>query len=127
MMESQMSKVQVIRNAKGNPAFAVVPWNEYERLRHAASDEDAMLIAAGNAARNDERFPEAVAKRLIAGEPALKVIREWRGLTQAALGEKADVPPQYISQIERAARGLGKRAAKKLAAALGVTIEVLLD
>ena len=119
-------KIQIIRNAKGEAAFAVVPWPEYERLREAGS-EDARLIALGNAARNDERFPSDVAKRLVAGETALKVIREWRGLTQDALGEKSGVAMQYVSQIERGARNMGKKTAAKLGAALNVSAEVLLD
>lgn len=121
-----MEKVQIIRDADGQAAFAVVPWAEYERLR-AAGDEDAVLIAAGNAARGDETFPADVAKRLVAGEPALKVFREWRGLTQADLGQKAGVAKQYISQIERGARGVGKATARKLAPMLGVSIEAMLD
>ena len=121
-----MEKVQIIRNAEGEAAFAVVPWAEYQRLR-TAGDEDAMLIAAGNAARGDEAFPAEVAKRLVAGQPPLKVFREWRALTQADLGDKAGVPSQYISQIERGARGMGKATARKLAPVLGVSIAALLD
>ncbi len=116
-----VDKVQVIKNEKGEAAYAVVPWDEYERLRGAAS-EDAQLIRFGNAARNDESFPAEVAKRLVGGEPALKVIREWRGLTQIALGEKSGVAMQYISQIERGSRNAGKKVAAKLAKALDVTV-----
>jgi len=121
-----MDKVQIIRNAKGEATFAVVPWDEYERLRDAAG-EDAHLIKLGNAARGDEAFPSDVAKRLVAGEPALKVIREWRGMTQYDVSRKSDVATQYISQIERGARNAGKKVAAKLAKALGVSPDVLLD
>lgn len=120
-----MSKVQIIHDDKGKAAFAIVPWREYERLR-AGLDEDARLIALAAPHRGEERFPAEVAKRLIAGEPALKVLREWRGLSQAQLGAKAKVPAQYISQIERAARNLGKATARKLAPVLKVSVEILL-
>ena len=120
-----MDKVQIIRNSKGEPAFAVVPWNEYERLR-AGANEDAQLIALATPHRGEESFPAEVAKRLIAGEPALKVIREWRGIAQGLLGKKAGVAPQYISQIERGERGMGGMTARKLAPVLGVSVEALL-
>jgi hypothetical protein len=119
-------KVQVIKNEKGEAAYAVVPWNEYERLRGAA-EEDARLIRLGNSAREDETFPAEIAKRLVAGEPALKVFREWRGLTQNALGRRSGVAMQYISQIERCSRNIGKKVASKLAKELDVSAELLLD
>ncbi len=37
------------------------------------AEETVALIAAGNAARGDETFPEDVTRRLIAGEVPLKV------------------------------------------------------
>ena len=116
-----MDKVQIIKNEKGEAAYAVMPWDEYERLR-SATDEDARLVSLGNAARNDEAFPADVS-----GEPALKVMREWRGLTQNALGRKSGVAMQYISQIERGSRNIGKKVAARLAKALDVSAEVLLD
>jgi DNA-binding XRE family transcriptional regulator len=121
-----MDKVQIIRDAKGEAAFAVVPWNEYERLRTGDS-EDAQLIKLGSAARNEESFPASVAKRLVAGEMPLKVIREWRGLTQSELGRKSGVAAQYISQMERGARNMGRKVAAKLARTLRVSAEALLD
>ena len=121
-----MDKVQIIKNEKGEAAYAVMPWDEYERLR-SATDEDARLVSLGNAARNDEAFPADVAQRLVSGEPALKVMREWRGLTQNALGRKSGVAMQYISQIERGSRNIGKKVAARLAKARDVSAEVLLD
>jgi DNA-binding XRE family transcriptional regulator len=119
-----MEKVQIIRDAKGEAAFAVVPWSEYERLR---GGEDAQLVAIGNAARGDESFPAAVAKRLVTGEAPLKVFREWRGLTQDALHRKSGVATQYISQIERGSRNVGRKVAAKLAKVLHVSADALMD
>jgi DNA-binding XRE family transcriptional regulator len=119
--------VQIIKDAKsGLPVFAVMPWSNYERLI-SGDKETAMLIAAGNAARSDERFPEAVARRLVAGESPLKVFREEKGLSQAALAAKSGVAGQYISQIERNTRNAGRSVAKRLGDALGVSPEVLMD
>ena len=121
-----MSKVQIIRDEKNEPAYAVLPWAEYKNLTDGHR-EDAALIERAIAARNDDKFPAAIARRLVAGEVPLKVIREWRGLPQRQLGELADVAPQYISQIERGARNLGAEAARKLAPLLGVSAGALLN
>lgn len=124
---SRGGDVQIIKDAKtGAPAFAVMPWSRYERLI-AADEENAALIAAGNAARGDERFPEAIARRLVAGESPLKVFREQRGWSQAELAAKSRVAGQYISQIERGTRNAGRSVAKRLGGVLGVSAEVLMD
>jgi DNA-binding XRE family transcriptional regulator len=121
-----LGDTQIIRDSAGVPVYAVVPWSDFERLQSGA-DETATLIAAGEAARGDYTFPADVAARLVAGESALKVIREWRDMTQAQLGTTADVAPVYISQIERGTRNMGRNAAKKLAPALGLPVDVLMD
>ncbi len=125
-LENPMRKVQIIRNERDEPAFAVVPWADYEALTAGRSEDDA-LIARGRAARGDESFPADVAKRLAKGEPPLKVFREWRKLSQGELGRAANVAPHYISQIERGERGMGKATARKLAPVLRVSLEALLD
>src|SRR5204862_8261907 len=71
-----MGKVQVIRNAKNEPAFAVVP-----HLLDTDPEDLALLAAVGDA-RKDDRFPAEVTKRLVRGENVLKVLREWRGMAQ---------------------------------------------
>ena len=65
-----MTKPQVILDEGGNPAFAVIPWREYERLATASaeaslSDEELYDRAVVEA---EESFPIAVADRLLAGE-----------------------------------------------------------
>jgi len=120
-----MAKVQIIRDAKGSPAFAVVPWADYRRIAKSAA-EDAEDIAIAEAALADpERFPWEVARRIAAGENILKVIREWRGLTQAQLAEKTGRATQYISQLETGKRSIGRKTARVLAPALGVSADLL--
>jgi DNA-binding XRE family transcriptional regulator len=121
-----VGKVQVIRNAKNEPAFAVVPWNDYVRLA-GGEPEDLALLAMAEDARKDDRFPAEVAKRLIHGENVLKVLREWRGMTQEELGRGAGLAKQYISQIETGRRNIGTKTAPTLARALHVRAESLLD
>lgn len=118
--------VQILKDKKGRPTHAVIPFAEYERLR-AGSTEDIALIAAGEAARGEETYPADVAGRLAAGEVPLKVIREWRGLSQRELSAKSGVAAQYISQIERGTRDAGRKVAARLAGSLGASVEVLMD
>jgi DNA-binding XRE family transcriptional regulator len=123
-MEKQ--NVQIIRDQSGAPVAAVVPWNEYQRLT-TDQGEDARLVALATPHRGEEAFPAEVAQRLIAGGIPVKVFREWRGLTQADLARKAGLVTQYISQLERGTRALGKTAAKKLSPVLGVSVAALMD
>lgn len=123
-----MAKVQIIRDAKGGPAFAVVPWPEYRRLAGSAADdaEDAEILERARA-ENDEWFPAEVANRIAEGENVLRVIREWRGLTQAELAKKTGRATQYISQLETGKRAIGRKTAKVLAPALKVSADLLSD
>jgi len=121
-----MSKVQILTDKKGKPVFAVVPWKDFERMK-AASDEDQRLIALASPHRGEVGFPADVARRLIAGVSPAKVFREWRGMTQQELSTKSGVANQYISQIERKVRNAGRTVAKRLAPALGVHAEDLME
>ena len=91
-------------------------------------DEDAEDIAAAEAALVDpSRFPAEVVNRIANGENALKVIREWRGLTQDALGRATRTTKAYISQLETGRRSIGRKTAHALAPALNVSPDVLMD
>ncbi len=97
-----MAEPQVIRDDRGNPVFAVLPWREYQRLAAGAAGaaltdeelyDDAKLTG-------DESFPIKVADRLLAGENPVKVYRGHRGMTQSQLATAAGINPVYLSQIE---------------------------
>ena len=122
-----MSKVQVIRDKKNKPAYAVVPWKDYVELVGDDVAENAGLIALAEKARGEEGLPLAVVEGTLKGENMLKLIREWRGLTQKGLAEKAGVAKLYVSQLETGHRRMGAMAAKKLAPALGVSVDTLLE
>ncbi len=89
--------------------------------------ENAGLIAIAEKARGEEGLPLDVVERSIKGENTLKLIREWRGLTQKDLAEKAGLAKLYVSQLETGHRRIGGTAAKKLAPALGVSVDTLLE
>ncbi|OYU35230.1 helix-turn-helix transcriptional regulator [Novosphingobium sp. PASSN1] len=106
-----------------------IPLEDYERLC-AASSELSDLHAYDRAmaaldSGEDERVPADFAKRLIAGESPLCVWRELRGLAQAELARISGVGRVQIVNMEKGVRGGSVATMKKLAEALGVTIDDL--
>lgn len=95
----------------------------------AGDAEDAYLAKRCKAARgrDDAEVPWEIAKRIVAGENAVKVYREWRGLTQAVLARKVDSAKAYVSQIETGAKPGGRAILRKIAAALAVPVSVLME
>lgn len=102
---------------------------EYERLLEAA--EDLADIAAYDRAKavlasgDDELIPAEFANRLITGESPVRVYREFRGLSQVALSEASGVNRVQIANIESGAKRGSIDTLKKLAGALGVSLDDL--
>jgi transcriptional regulator with XRE-family HTH domain len=57
----------------------------------------------------------------------VRSFREDAGLTQAALHEKANVPTNTIARLERGEHTATTPTLKKIASALGVTLNDLVD
>lgn len=122
-----MSRVQIIRDTTGRPAFVVLTWDDYRKLDPNISDAaltdeelyDAAIVA------DEEHFPVAVADRLMAGDHPVKVFREHRGLTQKRLAAAAGVDAAYLSQIETGHRRGSIETLQKLARALNVDLDDL--
>lgn len=112
--------------APGGAELAVLPWSDYEEMIEDAGD--AALIRASRArieAGEEETLPAKMARRLIAGESAVRVWREHRGLTQKALAESANLSVSAVSQIENGIRKGSVDGLKAIAAALDLTIDDL--
>ena len=107
-----------------------IPRTEYERLLSIAEDA-ADIVAYDRAASRlasgqDELVPAQYANRLIDGECPLRVYRELRGLTQVALSEASGVNRVQIADIEAARKSGSIETVKKLANALGVSVDDLI-
>ena len=109
--------------------FAVIPVKALRRLM-----EDAEMLAdvkAYDAAKarlaegSDELIPLEITERRLRGEPALRIWREHRGLTQEQLGKKAKVSRALIAAIETKRKAGSVGTWKKLGAALDVGWEQL--
>ncbi len=129
-MSKPLPRPQVIEE-NGQPAFAVLPWDDWEAI--VAAWEDRADIAAAEAFEADlaagrmRLIPgEVVDAILIEGRNPLRVIRTWRGLTQSAVAEKAGLRQAYLSEIEAGKKTPSVEALRALARALDVDVETLL-
>ena len=105
---SAHTEPQIIKQG-GKPAFAVLPWKEYQDLLKKAGEGDT-----------DVWFPNEVVKANARGDSLLKAWREYRGLTQAELAEAAAMKQPALARLEKS--GSTPRAATiaRLATALGI-------
>ncbi len=123
-----MNKPTIITTPNGDQ-MAVIPLTEYERLVQAAEDladvrayDEAMRrLASGE----DELVPAETVNRILDGENALRVWREYRGLTVKQLAEKAGVSAPFVSQIETGQREGSVETMRKLAEALKASLDDL--
>ena len=109
--------------------FALIPVRALQKLM-----EDAEMLAdvkAYDAAKarlddgSDELIPLEITERRLQGEPALRLWREHRKLTQEQLAKKARVSRALIAAIETKRKTGSVGTWKKLGAALDVGWELL--
>jgi mRNA interferase RelE/StbE len=105
--------------------MVTIPRAEYDRL--VADSEMLADLAAYDAARAEagEGMPLAVFYRIVSGENPVKVIREWRGLTQAELDRRADLQRAQLHDIETGKSRGSVEALKAIAVALDVGLDDL--
>lgn len=124
-----MSDVQMI-NTGGADELVILPRAAYDRL--IADLEDAQDIAsardfeAREATGTADMLPWDLAKRLRHGAHPVAIWREHRGLTQRALAAQTKMTGAQLSEIEAGKKTGSVATLKKLAMALGVTIDDLL-
>ena len=123
--------VQIITNERGAPAFAVLPWDRYLALvdEDFDAEEETADVAALRAAmaEDDEGLPDALVGRLIDGEHPIRVWRHHRGMTQSTLAARIGIKPAYLSQIETGKRTGSLDLHRRVAKALGVHIDDLVE
>jgi hypothetical protein len=89
--------------------------------------EDRLAEASYRGTRDQELVPEAVVRRLISGDNPITVWREHRGMTLRALAEAAGIDPGYLSQLENGKRAGPVATIKKLATALRLDFDDLIQ
>jgi predicted transcriptional regulator len=105
----------IIQN--GKPAFAVIPWKEYQELIHNQTESDESNVW----------FPNEVVKANVRGESLIKAWREYFKLTQKELAAKASMKQSALARLESSNARPRKATLKKLAEAMGIDVEQLID
>ncbi|MCB0171104.1 MAG: helix-turn-helix transcriptional regulator [Anaerolineae bacterium] len=118
--------VQIIEK-NGQPEWAVVPYEEYQRLVADAEmlqdirDYDEVKLALAN--ENEELIPSEVTYALLNGENPIRVWREYRGLTQQQVADEARISKPYLSQLESGQRKGTAEVLAAVARALNVSLD----
>lgn len=102
-----------------------IPRAEFDRLVEAAEELEAIRAVEAYHANPEEGVPHAFVVRLIDGENPVAVYRDWRGLSQSELARRSGVNRTQIADIEAGRKTGSVATLKKLAEALGVTIDDL--
>jgi len=98
---------------QGQP-YVLVPLHDYRTL-------------TTNGGGPDDKLPDDVLDELAAGQDhPVKILRKWRGLTQADLAKKSGLSRPYLTEIETGKKTGSLKAMKNLAAVLGVDVSYLL-
>jgi len=122
-----MTMTQIIEK-DGRPEWAVIPYVEYQKLLVRLEDmqdiEDADQALAEIIRGEDETIPFEMVERLMdRTEHPMKIWREYRGLTQAALAEKVGITKSYVSQIEAGKKPGSIAVLRRVATVLAVDLE----
>jgi DNA-binding XRE family transcriptional regulator len=105
-----LTNVQILKDGNGNPAYAVVPYNDFVKM---AGLEEKHYI------------PHDVVKRsIIDGMTPVRAWREYLGLTQAEIAHRLNITQGAYSQMEKSAAP-HQRTLAKIAAALKISVEQL--
>lgn len=118
----ELTKIQTIYQG-GVPAFVVLPYADFAR-EHPA--EAAQIKPLHPRIPEGELVPhEVVSMHIERGITYLRAWREYLGLTQAEVADKADISQAALSQMEAGESKLRKTTRAKLAAAMGINPDQL--
>jgi DNA-binding XRE family transcriptional regulator len=118
--------VQVIQN-NGKPEWAVVPYEDYLRLIEQAEmlqdvqDYDAVQAALKSG--EEELISVEMVDALLSGGNPVKIWREYRGISQFELAQKAGISVPYLSQLETNKR----RGSMGVLSAIAKALQIPLD
>jgi ribosome-binding protein aMBF1 (putative translation factor) len=121
--------VQVIQK-NGKPEWAVVPYEEYQRLVEEAEmlqDERAYDEAKKAVAAGEELVPSEVTYAILDGANPVRVWREHRGMSRKRLAEASGLSTSYLSQVESGERKPSPEALAAIAKELGLQADDIMD
>jgi len=101
---------------QGQPAFVLVPWEDFERIRPLLSGEK--IPAAG--------IPQAVVEaHVLRAVPVIRAWREHTGMTQEELADRMGVSQAAVAKLERPDAKPRRTTLARVATALGISITQL--
>lgn len=113
---------------------AILPRKDYELLVAKASEADEDAGTARIVARAREEIaggapvlPKDIVDRIANGENCLRVLRDWRDVTQMYLAFKTNLSQGYISDIENGRRTGTAAALRLVANVLNVPLDLLVE
>ncbi|CAK7070285.1 MAG: hypothetical protein KER_03090 [Kerstersia gyiorum] len=98
------TNIQVINGPGGNPAFVVIPYDEYIASRAGA----------------DDLIPHSVVSATVDGATPIRAWREHLGLTQSEIAERLGISQSAYAQQENSKRPR-KASIERIAVALGIS------
>lgn len=111
---------------------AILPRKEYEALAAKAAEAaenigTACIVARARKeiAADTQPIPKQIVDRIAEGENALRVLREWRDVSQLYLSFKADIGRGYLSDLENGRRKGTAEVWKRIAWVLNVPLDLL--
>lgn len=101
----------------GKPAFAIIPWDEYQTLLNNQIGAD----------ESDVTFPHEVVMANVRGDSLIKAWREHFGLTQDELASRSGIKQPALARLEKSDANPRRSTLKKIADAMNITVEQLID
>ncbi len=96
----------------GKPAFVLVPWEEFKRVRPLLEGDNARATG----------IPQAVVEAHILNDvPMIRAWREHIGITQGELATRMGVSQAAVAKLERPDAKPRGATLKKVAEALGIS------
>ena len=108
-MMNTHTEYQTIKGEDGQPAFVVIPYQDFLKIN----------------LRADALIPHEVVSAMVDGATAIKAWREFLGLTQAEISSRMGISQAALAQMESPEGKPRKAALRKVAEALGISLEQL--
>jgi len=115
----------VILKKDGQPAFAILPYDEYQALVSAQNALNEMRDSHAMRIKRRAELPAEMTERLKAGDNPIRVWREHRGLKQKELAAEIGITAPYLSQLEKGDRKGSVDVLRRLAVYLHLDLEDL--
>ena len=122
-------KAQIIEK-KGKPEWAIIPFNEYKKIREILEDSEDIRDITENMKAIEEKkeiaIPGDVTFAIIDGKTPIRSWREYKNIKIKDLAKDIGISSSYLSQIEHKKRNPTIDTLKALAQALDLDIEMLI-